>query len=448
MAKALAPPVAGRADAVLSGSDQVVEVGAEPALLDHRGPLGGRPLVVDPVRPPLAGQATIVEGVQVGGRDPLAHLACVDRGALLDVVGLQAVAGHLVEQHPAEAPADHHGHRAGRRRVGVEQGERDSRRPLGGALGGPLGDQLEAAMPAECLEPGLHRAVSAGDNLDPEPHPGSVVDGEPPLGVGHRDPPAALRVAGLHLGDLVARRAGRFVAGAKQLRLALGRHPGGGDGDLLERRRLGRRQGLGLATVSARRVRHGGRGALQLALPQAVHVGEVSRLAANHPHPGAALAAALHPLHPRLVDRQAEPGALLAEDLGEVAAALKRALQHPAGKLGLDQRRGLIITPEPVPRGRRGGWLPNSGMPGICGKPSGSLDTRRAFSTTLMLTTAGLTSLATLIKTRDRSEGAGNCARFCCAKTGALTATASTREKTIARAPIKLFLKLSIFASI
>ena len=47
---------------------------------------------------------------------------------------------------------------------------------------------------------------------------------------------------------------------------------------------------------------------------------EIARLAAHHPHARAALASALHALDPRLVDRQAKAGALLAEDLGEVAA--------------------------------------------------------------------------------------------------------------------------------
>ena len=289
MAKALAPAVAGRVDAVLSGSDQVVQVGGDPALVDHRSPLGGGPLVVDAVRSPLAGQATVVEGLQVGRRDLLADHACIDRGPLLDVVGLQAVAGHLVEQHPAEAAAHHHRHRAGGRRVGVQQGDGDSRRSLGGALGGALGDQLEAAMPAQGLEAGLDRAVSPGNHLDAQPHPGSVVDGEPPLGVGDRDPASALGVARLHLGHLAARRAGALIAGAKQLGLAVGRHLGGGHGDLLERGPLRRRQGLDLATVAARRRRHGGRGALQLALPQPVHMSEVAGLAAHHPNPGAAL---------------------------------------------------------------------------------------------------------------------------------------------------------------
>ncbi len=56
---------------------------------------------------------------------------------------------------PAEAAADHHRHRAGGRRIGVQQGERDPRGALGGALGGAVLDQLEAAVAAQRLEAGL-----------------------------------------------------------------------------------------------------------------------------------------------------------------------------------------------------------------------------------------------------------------------------------------------------
>src|SRR6478735_2587016 len=57
-----------------------------------------------------------------------------------------------------------------------------------------------SAVPAERLESGLDGAVAAGDDLDAEPHTGAVVGGEPPVGVGDRDPAAALRIARLHLG--------------------------------------------------------------------------------------------------------------------------------------------------------------------------------------------------------------------------------------------------------
>ena len=88
------------------------------------------------------------------------------------------------------------------------------------------------------------------------------------------------------------------------------------------------------ATASAARSRS--------ASPEPVDVGEVGRLADDHAHAGAALGAALHALDPRLVDRQAKAGALLAEDLGEVAAVLERALDDAGGQLCLDQRRAAV----------------------------------------------------------------------------------------------------------
>ena len=114
MAEALAAAVAGRGDAVAAGGDAVVEVGGQPALLDHHRLLGRRALVVDRVAAPLARQAAVVVGGQQRLGDLLAELADVDAGALLDVVGLEPVAGHLVEEDAAEAAADDHRHRAGR----------------------------------------------------------------------------------------------------------------------------------------------------------------------------------------------------------------------------------------------------------------------------------------------------------------------------------------------
>ena len=54
MAEALAAAVAGRRAAVLAGPQQVVEVEAQLALVDHARRLAGRALVVDRVGPPLA----------------------------------------------------------------------------------------------------------------------------------------------------------------------------------------------------------------------------------------------------------------------------------------------------------------------------------------------------------------------------------------------------------
>ena len=78
----------------------------------------------------------------------------------------------------------------------------------------------------------------------------------------------------------------------------------------------------------------------QVRLGEPVHVGEVGRLARDDAHPGAALAPSLRALDARLVDRQREPGPVLAEDLGEVAAVGQRPREHQLGEVGFDQGSG------------------------------------------------------------------------------------------------------------
>ena len=87
------------------------------------------------------------------------------------------------------------------------------------------------------------------------------------------------------------------------------------------------------------------RGAHQVLLGEAVDVSEAGHLAVDHPDARAALAAGLRPLDPRLVDREGEAVALLAEELGEVAAARERALQDPRGEVSIDQGHGFAISP-------------------------------------------------------------------------------------------------------
>ena len=198
VAEALAAAVAGRGDAVALGPQAVVEEGDQPAVLEHQGLLGRRALVVDRVAAPLVRHAAVVVGAEQRLGDLLAELARVDARPLLDVVGLEPVPGHLVEEDAAEAAADDDRHRARRRRAGVEQGQR-----LAGGLGGDRArvvfEQLEAAMAAERLVPGLDRVAAAGDRLDADPGAGAIVAGEEPLGVGDRDLAPRLAVGGEHL---------------------------------------------------------------------------------------------------------------------------------------------------------------------------------------------------------------------------------------------------------
>ena len=119
------------------------------------------------------------------------------------MVGLEPVAGHLVEEDAAEAAADDHRHRSRRRRAGIEQGQRLARRLLGDRRRFVF-EQLEAALGAERLGAGLDRLAAAGDGLGADPGAGAIVAAEQAVGVGDGDLAPGLGVGGGELGDLAA----------------------------------------------------------------------------------------------------------------------------------------------------------------------------------------------------------------------------------------------------
>ena len=63
------------------------------------------------------------------------------------------------------------------------------------------------------------------------------------------------------------------------------------------------------------------------------------RVAQQHPHVGAALAAGLRALHALVVEREREAVAVLGVELGQVAAAPQRAGEHPLRQLGRYERQ-------------------------------------------------------------------------------------------------------------
>ena len=176
-------------------------------------------LVVDRQRAPLAGHRAVVDDGDERRGDELAGLARVDAGALGDVVGLEAVAAGLVEQHATGAVLDHDRHRPRRRRAGAELGDR-----LAGGVARELLDvdgveDLEADRVAHRLEAGLHAGVAVGDGADPQQAADDLVVGEQAVAVGDEHPLAAVAVAGRDLHDRRAGRAGGLVDAAQQLDL-------------------------------------------------------------------------------------------------------------------------------------------------------------------------------------------------------------------------------------
>jgi hypothetical protein len=200
------------------------------------------------------------------------------------------VADGLVQQHAAERVADHDRHPARRRRARVEHRQRLARGARGDLLG-PLGDQLEAGVPAARLAAGLDHAVAARDNLDREPHPRAVVGGDHAVGVEDLHELAVLGVAGADLGDGVAGGARGLVAQAEHVGLARGLDLPGGVGDGVLRAACARAELDRARLAAARGLRDRVGHAQQVVLREPVHVGEERRLAGHHADRGAALGA-------------------------------------------------------------------------------------------------------------------------------------------------------------
>ena len=228
MAEGLAAPVARRLHAVLARPQQVVEVGGEPPVLDHRRPARGRALVVDA----LAAPGVLAAAVVVGGHERLGELLAEPAGVharvLLDGVGLEAVADRLVEQHAAEAVAHHHRQAAGGRVHGVQQRERAARGPVRHRLGILL-EQLPAGVAAARVAAGLHAPVATRHDLGAEAHAGAVVRGGAAVRSEDLDLAARLGVSDPRLRDLGPGGARALVAGAQEVRLAGGLHVVGAD---------------------------------------------------------------------------------------------------------------------------------------------------------------------------------------------------------------------------
>ncbi len=258
----------------------------------------------------------------------------------MDVVDLEAVAGHLVEEDAAEAAADDDRHRAGRGGTAAEQRQRLLRRLLGDQRR-VVFEQLEAAVGAEGLGAGLHLVAAAGDRLGADPRAGAVVAGEEAIGVGDRDDPAGLGVGGGELSDLGAHRAAPLVELAQHVGLAGGGDRVGGDGDRQRRHRPGaQRSRLGAAAAEGRGGLVGG--ALELGRLEPVDMGEVGGGAVDDADAGTLLGARLDRLDPLLVDRQRLAGTAFGEHLGEASAVGERPVEHSRGELLVDQLGHLL----------------------------------------------------------------------------------------------------------
>ncbi len=143
-----------------------------------------------------------------------------DRGALGDVVGLEAVAARLVEEDTAELVADHHRHRPGGGGLGVEEQGGAARRLEGGVTEHRRVEELETGRPTGGLVAALDLAAARGDRLDEGADPGAAVAGEGAVAVGDDDRLDALGVGRGDLPDRAALLTGGGVGAAEQVDLA------------------------------------------------------------------------------------------------------------------------------------------------------------------------------------------------------------------------------------
>ena len=196
-------------------------------------------------------------------------------------------------------------------------------------------------MAAQGLEAGLDQIAAASDHLRGKSHPGPVIGCVEAVRIGDENLAAGFAVGALELDHLRPLRPSALVELAQQLRLALRRDPLGAgldglrlDGGGAQRRRLG----AAAAQGGGRRIG----GALEVARPQSVDMGEVGGAVLDHANPGPLLAAALHALDPRLVDRHRQPPAALRVELGELAAVGQGPGDDRAGQFLGDQFAHLV----------------------------------------------------------------------------------------------------------
>jgi hypothetical protein len=343
LSERLAASVARGLHAILPRAQQVVQVGAEPPLLDHGRAARGRALVVHALAAPGVRAAAVVIGRDEPGRHLLPKPPGVHARVLLDCVRLEAVADRLVEQHAAEAVPHHHRQAAGGRVDRVQQRERPPRRLLGHLLRAVL-EQLPPRVPAARVGAGLHAAVPTRHHLGAQPDAGAVVCRGAAVGPVHLDLAVVLGVADAGLGDLGAGGAGALVADPQELglpaRLDLLRRRA----DRVGRMRLHRAQRRRLPCVAAYGLGHRAGHPQQVLLREAVHVAVVGRVALHHSHAGAALATALRALHAAVVHRDRKAAPRLRVHLRHVAAPRQRALEHARRQVGVDQRHSRPAT--------------------------------------------------------------------------------------------------------
>ena len=168
----LAPAVPGGRHALLVGAQPVVEEPLQHAVGEQHRVLRRLAFVVERERTPAVGDRGVVDAVEELTAAPLTHQAGVHAGFLVDRVGLERMPDRLVEQDPAHAGREHHGHLAGRRRDRIEHRHGALGRHGGGGRRRVLVHELDAGTCRRTVEPGLDVVAALGHHLRHQADPG------------------------------------------------------------------------------------------------------------------------------------------------------------------------------------------------------------------------------------------------------------------------------------
>ena len=329
----LPPAVAGRRHAHQARVERVLHVAGQHAVLDQRGALRGRALVVDVERAAAAAEGAVVDDGDALCCHALADAAGIGAGALAVEVALQAVAHGLVQQHAGPTAAEHHRHHPGRRIDRLEVHQRLAQGFARELLRLPVAEQFGVGVPpAVTGVAALASAALLDDHLHVEPHQRPHVAGDDAVRARDEDRVDPARQAHHHLLHARVGGAQQAVDAAQRLDLGIVGHAVHGILGRVQRARARRHQRPhALLGAAARDRTRRARGRQQRLGVDVVGIGEAGLLAADRAHAHALLDRVRAVAHDAVLHRPALAPRVLEVDVAEVDAGpqqgAERALQ-------------------------------------------------------------------------------------------------------------------------
>src|SRR4051812_3497083 len=336
----LTPRVAGGRGTHPRRSHPVLQEPLEHAVGEQDRALRWRPLVVEVIGAPAVRDRGVVDAVDELARAALADQAAVDRGLLVDRVGLERMTDGLVEQDPAAAVRDDDRHLTGRRRDRIEH--RDG--PLGPEAPGLLRrmdvEELDTGACRRTLPARLDHVAALRDDLCDQPDPRAVLL-HPPA-VARRDQPPLHRVEvdPGDLRDLRTHRARRLVDGAEpadlRRRVDLARGPLCA---VRSRTRALRQIDDRSRCVTGERGARRGRGLEQRITVEPVRVGVAVRRALEYADAGTTIESRRELFDAPVVEPDRCRGPLFDEDLRDVTASAPCGDEYLGHEVAIEHAR-------------------------------------------------------------------------------------------------------------